>query len=145
MVFFYFIGNPFYIKPVNFNFNYLDHLCLTIFIRRQQRETLSSCMLHFDSNNASHLVLLLLLSGQIRTNPGPIEGNCDVCENKIGKNGKTINCEKFKFLCHFQCIGFSENYYILINQSVFSWICYICGSSNLDTSISGSGLFKLSN
>ena len=76
-------GNPFYIQPVNFNFNYIDHLSLKIFIRRQQKETLSSCMLHFDSKNASHLIALLLTSGQIGTNPGLFEGNRGVCGNEI--------------------------------------------------------------
>ena len=40
--FLYSKGNPFYIQPVNLNFNYLDHLSSIIFIRRQQKETLSS-------------------------------------------------------------------------------------------------------
>ena len=60
--FFDFKGNPFYIQPANLNFNYLDHLSLTISIRRQQKETPSSCMLHFDSKNVSHLILLLLVA-----------------------------------------------------------------------------------
>ena len=110
----HFKGKPFYIKPINFNFNYLDHLSLTIFIRRQQKVTLSSCILHFDSKNASHLILLLLLSGQIETNPGPIKCNCGVCENEIDKKDKAINCDKCQFWSHIQCIGFSENYYKLL-------------------------------
>ena len=53
--FFDFKGNPFYTQPVNFNFDYLDHLSLVFFYRRQQKVTLSSYILHFDSMNASHL------------------------------------------------------------------------------------------
>ena len=72
--FFYFRVKQFYVQPVNFSFNYLDDSSLTIFIRGQKK-TLSSCILHFDSKNVNHLILLLLLSGQIKTNPGPIKSN----------------------------------------------------------------------
>ena len=112
---FYFKGNPFYIKPGNLNINYLDLLSLTIIIRRQQKVTLSSSILH----NASHLILLLLFSGQIRTNHGPIKSNCGACKNEMIKplivtsTGFTLNVLVF------------DNYYNnFINQSGFSWICY---------------------
>ena len=39
--FFYSRGKPFYFTPVNFDFNFLDHLSLTISIRGQQRVSLS--------------------------------------------------------------------------------------------------------
>ena len=47
--------------------------------------TLSSCILHFDSNNASHTIPLICRSGQNETNCGPIESNCGVCENDMKK------------------------------------------------------------
>ena len=94
--------NPSYVKPINFILNYLAHLSLTIFIRRQQKVIVSSCIFHFDSNNARHLILLLLLSGQIKMNPGPIKSHCGIRENEIDRNDETINCDKCQFWCHIQ-------------------------------------------
>ena len=72
-----FIGNPFYIKPVNFNFNHLDHLSLTIFIRKKKKFFQVAFYIS-DPMNAIHLIQLLLLSGHIETNHGPIKGDCGV-------------------------------------------------------------------
>ena len=129
--FFYSKGNPFYIQPVNFNFNYPDHVFLNIFIRRQQKEPLSSCILHFYSTNASHLILLPLLSGQIEAHPGPIKRNCGVSGNETKKNYKAINCDKCQLWCRIQCICSSEDYYNnLISQGGLSWICCKCEYSH---------------
>ncbi len=126
--------------------NYLAHWSLSIQVRRQQKLALSSTILNFDSNSSSHLILLLLLSGQIETNPGPTEYNCGVCANEVGNNDHAITCDNCQFWCHIQCVGLSENHYNdLLNLSSFSWICYQCGCPNFDSSIFGSGSYELSN
>ena len=104
---------------------------------------------NFDSNNSHHLLRVLLLSGQVETNPGPppFEFPCGISKNEVNDSANALCCDMCSYWCHIDCCGVSsENYQNLCNNSnSFSWICYQCGCLNFNSLMFATASIELSN
>lgn len=70
---------------------------------------------------------LLLLSGDIETNPGPIKNPCSVCLKSVAKNHRAINCDTCNLWSHIKCSKISTSeYQHLQNLTSFDFVCSRC-------------------
>jgi len=70
--------------------------------------------------------LLILISGDIAENPGPIKFPCGSCAKPVKKNQKGIQCEDCLFWHHIECINLPVTDYITLSESSDSWYCSRC-------------------
>ena len=82
----------------------------------------------FIRNRASIFRLLLILSGDISTNPGPTKDPCTACSCNVNKNHKALQCDSCQFWSHIRCVGISKCVYEDLQGragSVLS-VCFQC-------------------
>ena len=88
-----------------------------------------------------HCFLVLLLSGQVELNHGPITPNhsstfstnypCGICQKKVKDSHHALLCDKCELWFHTDCLKFpASNYCTLLNLTMFTWVCTYCGYSN---------------
>ena len=90
----------------------------------------SRCNPNFLSTSLS---LLLLLSGDISTNPGPrtTKYPCGVCKKAVKWGQDAIRCDGCETWYHIDCMSMNPQVYnILANHCNISWICCQCGLSS---------------
>ena len=96
-----------------------------------------------------HLVLLLLLSGQIELNPGPTDTSiypCGICEKPVNWGERGICCDKCDIWHHASCLNMGDPVYLaFLNNNSLSWICCTCGFPNFSTSFFEVTPFSLEN
>jgi hypothetical protein len=51
------------------------------------------------------LIIIILMSGDIAINPGPIKFPCGQCGKSVSSNQRAIQCEECLFWQHIKCIG----------------------------------------
>ncbi|CAG2230332.1 unnamed protein product [Mytilus edulis] len=78
--------------------------------------------------------LLLLISGDIATNPGPIKFPCGSCKKPVRSNQKGIQCEDCDFWFHLKCIDLPIKEYTRLSDSTDSWFCRLCTLPNFTDS-----------
>ena len=99
--------------------------------RRSTRVTILN-LLH----QANSIYSLLLLSGDISTNPGPTwKFPCGLCAKPVKNNQKGICCDKCNSWIHLHCCTLSVSTYEDMANSSCIWICPTCESSNFSSSI----------
>ena len=77
--------------------------------------------------NSVALFNILLLAGDIETNPGDVKNPCSVCARSVAKNHRAISCDSCQLLCHIRCGGVSPvEYNRLASMATFCWICSAC-------------------
>ena len=107
---------------------------LDVFItshRRSTRVTTSNL-----SHQANLIYSLLLLSGDISTNPGPTwKFPCGLCAKPFKNNQKGICCDRCNFWIHLRCCTLSISTYEDMANSSCVWICPTCESLNFSNSI----------
>ena len=89
--------------------------------------------------NGFIFILILTLSADIESNPGP-KYPCGACNKNVLDTDPVIVCDNCNNWYHILCENFSENLYtdlVSSNQS-FSWLCTKCESINMSTSINSS-------
>ena len=76
----------------------------------------------------SYLLLnLLLLCGDIDTNPGPNwKYPCGSCKKPVKSNQHGIQCDSCDSWIHTRCLGMNNDEYQLLANSSCSWICPDC-------------------
>ena len=87
------------------------------------------------STNCFLFILVLTLSADVETNPGP-DYPCGTCGKNVIDTDPAILCDNCNIWFHIQCEDFNEtNYSNLVssNQS-FSWLCTVCESINHSSS-----------
>ena len=88
------------------------------------------------------LFILLLLCGDIESNPGPVQFPCGVCEKDVRDNQRAISCDGCDTWWHFKCITMSNITYKALRNSSKSWCCPNFDSSIFDnTAVSTSNSF----
>ena len=81
-------------------------------------------------------ILLLILSGDIQTNPGPQMQSiypCGFCERAVGWENKAVCCDGCDIWYHMSCLSNCSNNYETLQHSSVSWICAKCDSINVDS------------
>ena len=98
---------------------------------------------HFHLNGLSRLVMLLLLVGDIKLNPGDKwKFPCGICSKPVKRNQAGIQCDQCNLWFHVNskcCVISPEMYGILANSSS-TWICPQCGLPNLSDSFFNSSV-----
>ena len=72
---------------------------------------------------------LLLMSGDVEINPGPVyRFPCTVCETPVRKNQRGVDCDSCRRWTHAACCGMSATeYHQLCTQGEsFPWVCPPC-------------------
>ena len=83
---------------------------------------------------AAVIVTLLLASGDIESNPGPVQYPCTVCEKPVKRNQRGIMCDGCSKWTHARCGGMEEAEYLLLTaQESCEWFCPSCVQSKLPT------------
>ncbi len=93
-------------------------------IKKTRPKQSSSCKRNQKSNKTCHLLLLLLLSGDVELNPGPGQVNdsiypCACCELKVDYGMKALQCDHCSMWYHKTCISMcTRDYTNLENNSI---------------------------
>ena len=85
--------------------------------------------LHYLSHSLLILIsMLLLISGDIHPNPGPIDP-CSVCSRRVTWGNRSIQCTNCSLRVHLSCSGLSPADFPKISPG-HSWTCPMCPSSS---------------
>ena len=77
--------------------------------------------------NTSLCASLILLSGDINLNPGPVKDPCFLCNKGCRSNQKAIQCDDCDNWYHVKCIGMkNDEYFDLVSDTSANWICTKC-------------------
>ena len=82
---------------------------------------------------------LVLLSGDVMSNPGPVSDPFSVCNKGCRKNQKAIQCDSFDGWFHAKCIGMDSNECIELSDNSKRWECIQCLFPVCDSPTKGSG------
>ena len=74
------------------------------------------------------LILMLLISGDIHPNPGPIDP-CSVCSRRVTWKNRSVKCTNCSLWVHFSCSGLSPADFRKISPRHF-WTCPMCPPSS---------------
>ena len=105
----------------------------SIFVKPNSR--LGPCMKTKYPHCRLSLLVILLLCGDIETNPGPRHRQasifpCGICELRVSWSEHAICCDNCDIWFHRSCIDMGQDAFnSLANKSV-SWSCYRCHSQN---------------
>ena len=72
--------------------------------------------------------MLLLISGDIHPNPGPIDP-CSVCSRRVTWGNRSVQCTNCFLWVHLSCSGLSPADFCKISPG-HSWTCPMCLSSS---------------
>ena len=103
-------------------------------------QTRAVCRVHLQRLYRVHrpaavIVTLLLASGDIESNPGPVQYPCTVCEKPVKRNQHGIMCDGCSQWTHARCGGVGEAEYLLLTaQESTEWFCPLFIQSNLSIS-----------
>ena len=56
-------------------------------------------------------IAVILLNGDISTNPGPIQYPCGVCDQQIGLRDSALLCDNYNVRVHVKCDGIKPSEY----------------------------------
>ncbi len=100
-------------------------------IRGNRPKTKNSNRTIIKNNTNCHLLLLLLLSGDIELNPGPNSiYPCAYCELKVDYGMKAIKCDHCSMWYHKTCITMCTKDYENLENNSLSFLCYRCDHPN---------------
>jgi hypothetical protein len=49
------------------------------------------------------LLIILIISGDISLNPGPVKNPCGLCAKPVAKNNRAVLCEGCNYWWHIKC------------------------------------------
>ena len=78
-------------------------------------------------------IIVLLLSGDIQTNPGPLGANiypCGFCELRVDWSRDAVCCDNCSMWFHCSCIDIGKSEYSRLTHSSVNWACYRCCMQN---------------
>ena len=73
--------------------------------------------------------IVILLSGDIATNPGPIKYPCGSCAKPVRSNQHGLQCDDCNIWSHHTCLSISKDEYLRLSDSDESWYCRKCIST----------------
>ena len=88
------------------------------------------------SPNKTLFSIIILLSGDIQSNPGPRTTSvypCGLCESPVTWNCRGVACDACSIWYHGSCIEMCSKDYALLNRSCVQWLCHKCDSVNCDS------------
>ena len=118
-----------------------SHIC-TAFLNPIDRPPISSTLLwttllspsfhpkplHYLFHSLLILIFMLLISGDIHSNPGPIDP-CSVCSHRVTWGNRSVQCTNCSLWVHLSCSDLSPADFHKISPGHF-WTCPMCPSSS---------------
>ena len=74
--------------------------------------------------------ILLLLSGDVKINPGPVTFPCGDCGRAVASNHRGICCDTCNKWFHIRCANITPQEYSALCHSIEDWYCKNCISDN---------------
>ena len=95
--------------------------------------TLSLCQ---DNSPGSWSFILLILSGDVETNPGPPSTKypCGICSKPCKSNQPAIQCNSCEAWIHKKCVKINPIIWESLANTSVSWECLKCGMPNYSSS-----------
>ena len=87
---------------------------------------------------------LVLLSGDISLNPGPITDPCVVCKKGCRRNQRAVQWDECDLWCHAKYAGITNEKYENIAQPGANWSCIVCLFPGLNSSVTSEPLMESS-
>ena len=115
-------------KPSCYDFS-LDLLYPTIVSEKIRHYTNRRYYKYLPNQNTTtytSIIRILLLSGDISTNPGPVKYPCGKCSKPVKRNQRGIYCEDCTYWYHIKCIDLPIDEYQRLSTSSESWYCANC-------------------
>ena len=75
--------------------------------------------------------IILLLAGDISSNPRPSSSSCGICTMSVLESHKGVQCDSCDLWFHTSCCQISDSSYCRLANSTCIWICPNCGLHNL--------------
>ena len=72
------------------------------------------------------LLIILIISGDISLNPGPVKNPCGLCAKPVAKNHRAVLCEGCNYWWHIKCGKITPDQYKTLSNSDDPWICRDC-------------------
>ena len=69
---------------------------------------------------------ILILCGDISTNPGPVRFPCGTCSKSVRANQHGLQCESCDIWSHRVCVNMTKPEYFRLGNSWESWFCEPC-------------------
>ena len=89
--------------------------------------------------------MIILLSGDIATNPGPIRFPCGSCAKPVRSNQHGLQCNDCNIWTHRTCLSMNKDEYMRLSNSDEYWFCYKCILPNFtDSFFNASNLSDIS-
>ncbi len=131
-------------QPNNLQFS--DQLICTA-LKTKSFKTSAFLSLHNRKPNTSwYLFSLLLLAGDLETNPGPsYKFPCGSCSRPCKKNQIAIQCDTCDAWYHKKCLSMNSKVFEALANTSVSWICCQCGIPNFDSSLFNSSISHTAN
>lgn len=81
---------------------------------------------------------ILLLSGDIQLNPGPVKFPCGICRLAVATNHRALECESCETWFHIKCVSVSPSDYTRYQeQPNLTWACTTCILPDVGSSFFG--------
>ena len=77
----------------------------------------------------NHRLIILLLSGDVALNPGPVKIPCGKCKRPVAKNHRALKCYLCNINWHIKCAEIRPSDYNTIRNSNQEWRCKPCEAS----------------
>ncbi|CAG2200390.1 unnamed protein product [Mytilus edulis] len=87
-------------------------------------------------NTTQTNIYLIILCGDIHSNPGPTKYPCTLCAKAVKSNQKALQCDECNEWTHIKCNGqINEKEYAMFQKHEhLSWSCHNCLFTNVSTS-----------
>ena len=75
-------------------------------------------------------LLVIILSGDVHSNPGPIKYPCHACQRPVANNHRAMGCESCGIWVHIKCGGVTPKQYeaYLQGEGLSDWSCPACNA-----------------
>ncbi len=90
------------------------------------------------ANITAYATCLVILSGDVALNPGPVKDPCAVCQKGCRQNQKAIQCDLCDEWSHAKCIGMNNTEYYELSHSSMPWQCIKCLFPGFDSPVRNS-------
>ena len=114
---------------------------LGLIVKRRTRQ------MHFCATNktAAICTLIIILSGDVQTNPGPIKYPCGTCQRPVATNHRAMACDLCNTWVHIKCCGMTPREYenFQAQGDNLSWMCPACVDRQSNTSASSESVDSL--
>lgn len=82
--------------------------------------------------------IMLIMCGDIESNPGPNVNNiypCGICDLKVSWLDKGVACDNCGIWFHCSCISMKSSQYSQLNSTSEHWYCFRCNTTNSNNSL----------